>query len=336
MRAHVLNKYGKTNAVLAFDERHEPTLGPSDVRIDVEAVALNPVDLKTRNGEPKMLLPFGPPFVLGSDLAGKVVETGSCVTSLRVGDAVYAYAGMDRMSAFAEHVVLPADRVAHRPDALAVEEAACLPLPGLCALAALDVGKVDKGSRVLIHGGVGGVGSIAVQLACQRGAEVFATVGTSDVERARSLGVSHPIDYRTRSFEDAAREMDFVFDTIGGDTLKRSWSAVKRGGVVASLHVPPEAGALVDAGLSAPWLLRLVLPLVTRGAHAAARKAGARLVPILTVPSATGLERIARAAESPGLRVAIDKAFPFEALGAALDHLQSGKAKGRVVLTRSR
>jgi len=334
MRAHVLKKYGKTNAVLTFDEHHDPALAPGEVRIDVEAVALNPVDIKTREGEPKMLLPFAPPFVLGSDLAGKVVEVGSGVTSLRVGDPVYAYTGMDRMGAFAEHVVLPADRVARRSGALSAEDAACLPLPGLCALAALDAAKVERGARVLVHGGVGGVGAIAVQLASQRGAEVFATVGTSDVERARSLGVSHPIDYRAARFEEAARELDFVFDTVGGDTLTRSFGVVKRGGTVASLHVPPPADALVAAGLRAPWFLRLLLPLITRGPHAAAAKAGARLVPILSVPSAAGLERITRAAEGPGLRVVVDKVFPFEALGAAFDHLHGGTAKGRVLLKR--
>ncbi len=130
--------------------------------------------------------------------------------------------------------------------------------------------------------------------------------------------------------------MDFVFDMVGGQALKRSWSAVKRGGVVASLHVPPPADLLVAAGLRAPFILRLLLPLITRGAHAAAAKAGARLVPMLSVPSAAGLERITRAAESPGLRVAIDKVFGFEALGDAFEHLQSGHAKGRVVPKRSR
>lgn len=110
---------------------------------------------------------------------------------------------------------------------------------------------------------------------------------------------------------------------------------MKRGGVVASLHVPPPADLLVAAGLRAPWILRLLLPLITRGAYARAAKAGARLVPILSVPSAAGLERIARAAESTSLRIAIDKVFPFEALGAAFDHLESGKARGRIVLKRS-
>jgi len=304
------------------------------VRIEVEAAALNPVDLKTREGEPKMLLPMAPPFVLGSDLTGRVVEIGRAVTSLRVGDRVYAYAGMDRMGAFAESVVLAADRVARRPTMLTAEEAACLPLPGLCALQALDAGNVEKGKRMLVHGGVGGVGAIAVQLASRRGAEVFATVGTSDVERARSLGALHPIDYRTQRFEDAAREMDFVFDTVGGDTLKRSWSVIKRGGTIASLHVPSPADALVAAGLRAPWLLRVLLPIVTRGPRAAAARAGARLAPILTVPSSAGLDRITRAVEDRGLRVTIDKVFPFEALAAAIDHVQSGKANGRVVLKR--
>lgn len=334
VRAHVLHRYGKTNAVLTFDERPEPPLGRAEVRIDVEAVALNPVDLKTREGEPKMLLPFAPPFVLGSDLVGTIVELGASVTSLALGDRVMAYAGMDRMGAFAERVVLPADRVARRPGAMSVEHAVCLPLPGLCALAALDAGRVERGSRVLIHGGLGGVGSLAVQLASQRGAEVYATVGTTGLDRARSLGVTHPIDYRTQRFEQLARGMNFVFDTVGGDTLARSHHVLERGGTLASLHVPPSADALTHAGLRAPWLLRLLLPLITRGPRTAAAKAGVTLVPILSVPSTTGLDRITQATERAGLQVMVDEVFPFAALGAALDRLQSGKAKGRIVLRR--
>lgn len=335
MRAHVLTKYGKTNAVLALREAPDLALAPDRVRVDVEAVALNPVDLKTREGEPKMLLPFSPPFVLGVDLAGRVSEVGGAVKGLCVGDAVFAYTGMDQMGAFAESVVLPESRVAKSPKGMEAVEAACLPLPGLCALQALDAGRVAKGMRVLVHGGTGGVGSMAVQLAAQRGAEVFTTTSASDFDRARALGAAHVIDYRTQRFEEVAREMDFVFDTVGSETLERSWSAVRRGGVVASLHVPPAADALIASGLRAPWFLRALLPLVTRGARAAAKKAGARLAPILTVPSATSLGVIARAAESHGLRVHVDKVFPFEALTAAIDHVAFGKANGRVALKRN-
>ncbi|MDX2014632.1 MAG: NADP-dependent oxidoreductase [Myxococcaceae bacterium] len=334
MRAHVLTKYGSSNAVLSWSEVPTAPLRPGEVRVEVEAVALNPVDLKTRVGEPKLLLPMAPPFVLGSDLAGKVVEVGDGVTTTKVGDLVFAYAGMDRMGAFAEWVTLPAARVARRPAQLSAAQAACLPLPGLCALQALDLGKVGRGSRVLIHGGVGGVGSLAVQLAHQRGAEVFATVGPGDLERARGLGVSHPIDYRAQRFEDVATDLDFVFDTVGGETLARSWACVKRGGTVASLHVPPPAEALRAAGLRAPWFLRLLLPLITRGPRTAASKASAHLVPILSVPSAEGLARLCQAVESAGLAVTIDTTLPLDALGAAFERLESGKARGRVVLTR--
>lgn len=334
MRAHVLTKYGKTNDVLRFVEHPLPPPGQGEVRIDVEAVALNPVDVKTREGEPKVLLPFAPPFVLGSDLAGTVVEVGAGVANLRPGDPVYAYAGMDRMGAFAESVVLPASRVARRPANLGAVIAACLPLPGLCALQALDAAGVGRGARVLIHGGVGGVGGLAVQLAHQRGAEVYATVGPRDLDRARALGATHPIDYRESRFEDAARELDFVFDTVGGDTLTRSFGAVRRGGVVASLHVPPSAEALRAAGLRAPWFLRALLPLLTRKPRGLAARAGARLVPILSVPSAVGLESLTRAAEGAGLQVTVDRVFPFEALSDAIAHLTSGEARGRVVLGR--
>ncbi len=334
MRAHVLSKYGKSRGGLSFIEQVDPPLGDEDVRIDVEAVALNPVDLKTREGEPKMLLPFAPPFVLGSDFAGKVTEVGRAVSRLRVGDAVYAYAGMDRLGAFAESVVLPAPRVSLRPANVCAEEAACLPLPGLCALQAIESANVGAGARVLVHGGAGGVGSLAVQLAARRGAEVFATASKRDLEHIRTLGASRAIGYEDERFEDVAREVDLVIDTVGGDTLARSFASVKPGGVVASLHVPPAPQSLIAAGLRAPWLLRMLLPLVTRGPRGKAEQAAANLVPILTVPSARGLEHLAREAESPGLGVTIAKVFPFHALADALEHAASGKTKGRVVLAR--
>jgi alcohol dehydrogenase len=334
MRAHVVTKYGPPAKVLALREVPEAALSPGEVRIDVSAAALNPVDLKTCAGEPKMLLPFAPPFVLGVDLAGVVTEVGASVTSLRVGDPVFAYAGMDHMGAFAESVTLDAARVARAPKGMALDTAACLPLPGLCALQALDAGGVVAGSRVLVHGGVGGVGSLAVQLAAQRGAEVFATVAAGDFDRARGLGAAHPIDYRAQRFEDVAKGMDCVFDTVGGETLARSWAAVRRGGVVASLHVPPSADALAAAGLRAPWFLRALLPLATRGPYAAARRAGATLAPILSVPDGAGLARIAALAEHPGLSVTVDRVFAFDALAPAIDHVARGGARGRVVLRR--
>lgn len=334
MRAHVLTKYAKTNATFALREVPVRPLAPDEVRIELEAAALNPVDLKTRAGEPKMLLPFSPPFIPGVDLAGRVSELGAAAAGrgLAVGDAVFAYAGMDRMGTFAEIVTLPAARVARAPAGLEPARVACLPLAGLCALGALDAGRVERGARVLIHGGIGGVGSLAIQLAHQRGAEVFTTVAARDLDHARALGAAHAIDYRGQRFEMVARSMDFVFDTVGGETLARSWSTLAPGGTLASLHVPPPADTLSAAGLRAPWFLRALLPLVTRGPRAAARRAGAHLVPILTVPDASALDRLARIAEHPGLSVHLDRVFPFEALGEALDHLASGQARGRVVL----
>lgn len=334
MRAHVVTKYGPPAKVLSLREVPDEAPAAGQVRIAVKAAALNPVDLKTCAGEPKMLLPFAPPFVLGVDLAGVVSDVGASVTALRVGDPVFAYAGMDRMGAFAESVTLDAARVARAPQGMDLEVAACLPLPGLCAQQALDAGGVKQGARVLVHGGVGGVGSVAVQLAARRGAEVFATVAAADFDRAKSLGVARPIDYRAQRFEDVAKEMDLVFDTVGGETLARSWASVRRGGVVASLHVPPPADTLPHAGLRAPWFLRALLPLVTRGPYAAARRAGATLAPILSVPDGVGLARIAALAEHPGLRVTVDRVFAFEELVQAIDHVARGGARGRVVLRR--
>ena len=332
MRAHVLRRYGRGRDIIDWVDIEPEPLGSDDVRIAVAAAGINPVDVKTCEGEPKLILPRKPPFVLGVELAGRVMETGRDVTALRVGDEVFAYGGMDRMGAFAESVVLPASRVAQRPGSMRAEEAACLPLAGLCALAALDAAGTTGGSRVLVHGGAGGVGSVAVQLASQLGAEVYATASKGDLDRVLALGASRAIDRHAERFEDVAKEVDLVIDTVGGEVLGRSWRAVRRGGVVASLHVPPPAERLVEAGLRAPWILRALLPIVTRGARAAAKRAGARLVPILTLPSAEGLRRLSDAATQLGLQVGVGDVVAFDALGEALDRLVRPERKGRIVL----
>jgi NADPH:quinone reductase-like Zn-dependent oxidoreductase len=332
MKEQVLAKYGKDPAVFRVRDADDERVGDNQVRVRVGAFALNPVDLQTQRGESRMILPLAPPLVPGVDLAGTIDAVGRDVSHLQAGDRVFSYTGMDRMGAFSQSVVLNADRVAKAPAKASTVEAAALPLPALCALQAIEAGHLARGSRVLVHGGTGAVGSMAVQIAAHLGAEVAVTASAADTERARSLGAIRVIDHRTQRFEDELRDLDFVFDTVGGDTLKRSWRVVRRGGSLATLHVPPDATALARAGLKAGPFIKLVLPLATMAHRKAAAKAGAVLVPQVTVPNARQLCRVAELFDAGVLRTTVERTFPFGEFAQALTHFASGKARGRVVV----
>ncbi len=332
MKEQVLTRYGKDPAVFRVRDAGEQRVGDNQVRVRVGAFALNPVDLKTQSGESKMILPFAPPFVPGVDLAGTIDAVGKDVRRLQAGDRVFSCTGMDRMGAFSRSVVLDADRVTQAPSKASIVESAALPLPSLCALQAIEAGRLARGSRVLIHGGVGAVGSMAVQIAAHLGAEVAVTASGADAERARSLGAIRVIDHRTQRFENELRDLDFVFDTVGGDTLERSWRVVRRGGTLVTLHVPPDATALAKAGLKAGLLVKLVLPLATMAHRTAAAKVGAVLVPQVTVPNARQLGEVAELVDAGVLRTTVERTFPFVEFTQALTYFASGRARGRVVV----
>ena len=199
-----------------------------------------------------------------------------------------------------------------------------------CARQGLDAAGVSAAQRVLVHGGAGGVGSLAVRIAAARGAHVTATVGPRDVERVRALGAERAIDYTAARFEEVAGEQDVVFDTVGGDTLARSFAVVKAGGVVASLHGAPSVETMRAAGLRPPWFLGLLLPLVGWGTSRKAAAAKARFLPQVTVPDGPALTEVAGLVLA---RPVIDRTFPFAELPAAFARLTSGEARGRVCLS---
>lgn len=332
MKSWFIESYGPPARSLGFRGVPPSPPGPGEVAVLVEAAALNPVDLKAVLGESRMILPMKPPFVVGVDFAGVVEAVGEGVRALAIGDAVIAYTGMARMGAFAERVIVPATMLGRPPAGWSMVESATLPLPGLCARQALDAAVVQAGQSVLIHGGAGGVGSLAVRIAAARGARVTATVGPRDLDRVRALGAAVAIDYTSQRFEELAHDQDVVFDTVGGGALARSFSAVKRGGVVVSLHGAPSLEAMHAAGLRPPWFLGVLLPLVGWGTSRRVSAAGARFLPQVTVPDGASLSEVARL-DLP--RPVIDRTFPFTGLPAAFARLTSGEARGRVCLDRS-
>jgi len=306
MRAVRIHDFGGPEVLRVDDvERPEPEL--AEVLIEVHAASINPVDYKIRTGSFPVFERSQLPVTLGRDVSGVVVRCGKLVEQLHVGDAVFAL--LDPVhGAYAEYVVAPAAICAAKPQSLDHVTAASVPLAGLTAWQGLfEHGQLQPGQHVLIHGGAGGVGHFAIQLAKIRGARVTTTVsGSSDSDFVRSLGADEIIDYKTEPFEEHVRDVDLVFDLIGGETQERSWSVLKGGGtLVSTLGQPPD-----------------------REAH----KHRARGVGFLVQPNAAQLSELARLIDESKLRPIVRACYSLEQARTAQQRVEQEHGMGKVVL----
>ncbi|MGW3056584.1 NADP-dependent oxidoreductase [Streptomyces goshikiensis] len=308
MKAAVINQYDQVRDVVRVTDVPVPAVGPRDVLIEVRAAGVNPVDhlivkgfLST--GEPSR------PLVIGNELAGVVTQVGAEASRFAVGDEVFSRVDPRVGGAFAEYVAVDESLVAAKPSRLTFEEAASLPLVALTALQALtEQADVRSGTRVLIHGGAGGVGSAAVQIAKQLGAEVVATAGSGSVELVRELGADRVIDYRTEKFEEVVSDVDVVLDTIGGETQERSFGVLKSGGTLVSIVAIPDAEAK-----KARW-------------NVEARSFFMR-------PQGEQLAHLAGLVESGQLRPIVETVFPLDEASEALQKVERGGARGKTVIS---
>jgi NADPH:quinone reductase-like Zn-dependent oxidoreductase len=235
MKAVRIHSFGGPD-VLQFEETHRPEPAPHQVLVRVHAAGVNPVDWKIREGTLGQI-PF--PSIMGLDFSGEIEALGPDVTEYRVGESVFGSVG-DGSGSYAQYALAPVSHIAEKPKEIDHVHAAAIPVPSLTAWQALfDTAKLEAGQKILIHAAAGGVGGFAVQFAKWKGAHVIGTASGSNVELVRSLGVDEFIDYRSTRFEDVARDVDVVFDTIGGDTQERSWKVLKKGGVLVSIVQPP-------------------------------------------------------------------------------------------------
>ena len=248
MKAFIVERYGDAGAV-RVGEMPDPDVGGDDVLVQIRAASVNPLDLETRDGAYKAILPYRVPFVLGNDLAGVVVGVGAGVMRFAVGDEVYARPNKNRIGTFAELIAVHQDDVATKPATLTMVEAASIPLVGLTAWQALvERADLQTGQRVLIHAGSGGVGTIAIQLAKQLGASVATTTSTANVDLVKDLGADVVVDYKKQAFETVLHDYDVVLDTLGGETLEKSLQVLKHGGKVISIAGPPDPAFAKGAG----------------------------------------------------------------------------------------
>ncbi|PTQ65454.1 NADPH:quinone reductase-like Zn-dependent oxidoreductase [Sphingomonas sp. PP-CE-3G-477] len=331
MKAYILDAYGKASR-LRLGDRPDPVVGPDDVLVEIHAAALNVIDSKIRNGEFKLILPYKPPFVLGADFAGIVRQVGANVTRFAVGDAVYGSPRQGRIGTFAELIAVDQADVALKPVNLSMEEAASIPLVGLTAWQVLvERAKLKRGQKVLIHAGSGGVGTFAIQLAKHLGLHVATTAGTSNLDLVRDLGADTVVDYKTQDFAELLSGYDVALNSLDGKTLAKSLDTLKPGGKLISISGPPDPAFARQQGLN--WGLRLVMRLLSAGIRAKARRREISYSFLFMQASGEQLATIATLIEGGEIRPVVDRVFPFAALNDAMAYIDTGRAKGKVVVS---
>ncbi|MFH9969661.1 NADP-dependent oxidoreductase [Streptomyces mirabilis] len=331
MKAFVVEHYGK-DGLRAVDVP-EPQPGPRDVLVKVGAASVNPLDKLVRDGEFKQLLKYKPPFVLGHDLAGTVTAVGTQVRGFAVGDEVYSRPRDLRIGTFAEYIAIDEDDVAHKPTTLTMPEAAAVPLVSLAAWQILvDTAEIGPGSKVLVHGGAGGLGSTLIQLAKYLDAEVATTARGSAEELVRSLGADIVVDYTKEDFSSVLSGYDLVVDGLGGENLMKSLTVLAPGGLALGVAGPPDAGFARQLG--APRVFELVLSLLSRKVRRAAKKAGVRYSFFFMRSDGKQLAHLAGLYDAGALRPVVDTVFPFDQTPQAMTFVEAGKTKaGKVVVS---
>jgi alcohol dehydrogenase len=312
MKSAQIRSYGGSEVV----EINQSTPLPNDpssgkVLVRIKTAGVNPVDWKLREGYMQQLMPLQFPSTLGMDFSGVIEKVGQEVSEFKQGDEVYGRASVMEggSGAFAEMALANADSIAHKPKTLSHEEAAGLPLVGVSAWQALvETIRLSNGQRILIHGGAGGIGTIAIQLANHLGAYVATTVSTNDKEFVKEeLGADEVIDYKTQNFEDVlSNDYDAVFDTVGGETYKRSFKVLKRGGIIVSMLEQPD--------------------------HELMDRFGVRAIVQLTRVNRERLTKLAQWVDQNNIRVNIDKTFLLDEASKALDYQRDAHPRGKIVL----
>jgi NADPH:quinone reductase-like Zn-dependent oxidoreductase len=315
MKSFLIDRYVK-NGALRFTESPEPELRENDVMVEIHAASVNVLDARIRDGEFKLILPYRLPLILGNDLAGVVVRVGANVRRFKPGDEVYARPAQDRIGTFAEYIAM---------------DEASIPLVALTAWQVLvERANLQKGQKILIHAGSGGVGTIAIQLARHLGAYVATTTSTVNIDLVKGLGADAVIDYKKDNFEEVLQDYDVVLNSLGKDTLEKSLGVLKPGGKLISISGPPDPDFARQNGSG--WLLQQIMRLLSFGIRRKSKRQGIGYSFHFMTANGAQLGQITSLIEAGALRPVVDRVFPFEKTNEALDYVETGRAKGKVVV----
>ena len=331
MKAYIVKSYGKKEK-LHLTDWAEPVVKENDVLVQVHSAGVNLLDALIRNGDFKLFLPYKPPFVIGHDVAGVVTKVGSMVSKFKVGDEVYSRPSDYRIGTFAEFISIDEKDVALKPKNITMEEAGSIPLVGLTSWQALvEMANVKKGQKVFIQAGSGGVGTFAIQLAKYLGAFVATTTSEKNRDFVKSLGADLIIDYKTEDFETKLKNYDLVLHSNRDPKiLEKSLRVLKSGGQLISLVGPPTPEFAHALRLS--WPLKLVTHLISFSARKKAKKLNILFKFLFMRAEGKQLNEITQLIEEGIIKPVIDNVFSFEQTNQALTYVESGRAKGKVVI----
>ncbi len=305
MKAVRIHQYGGPEQ-LVLEQVAIPEINTDEVLIKVHAAGINPVDWKIREGYLEGMLNHSLPLTLGWDVAGEVFAKGADVNGLDVGNAVYSRPEIARNGGYAEYIAIKASEVALKPSALSWTEAAAVPLTALTAWQALyEIAGLKSGDNVLIHAGAGGVGHLAIQLAKLKGATVYTTASKGNHDFVSALGADEAIDYQNDDFT-RLKNMDVIFDTMGGEVQEQSWQCIKAGGTMVSIASTPEA--------------------------ALATKYSATGVFCFVQPSRSQLTELAALFDAGKLKIEVAVVLPLAQVAEAHEKSQTAKTRGKLVL----
>ncbi len=306
MKAVVIHEYGGPE-VLKYEDVPQPEPKQDQLRIRVIAAGINPVDGMIRSGMFDKEGHRAFPVILGGDISGVVEKVGSEITRFKPGDPVFAYVSLDNSGGYAQYAVVTEREAAPKPKSLTYVEAAAVPIVALTAWQALiDTAKLKAGQTVLIHGGSGGVGSFAIQIAKAHAAKVIATASAANQELLKQLGADVAIDYTKQNFENVAKDVDVVLDSIGKDTLARSYGVVKKGGIIVSLVARPDPAEL--------------------------EKHGIRGEALSVDPNSDELSEIGKLIDEKKINVIVSQTFPLSEARKAQEQVATGHTRGKIVL----
>ncbi len=309
MRAARIDRYGGADVINVVADADRPVVAEGQLIVEVWASSLNSIDTVLRAGHLHGMMPLQFPVTLGGDFAGVVAEVGPNTKGFSRDDEVYGQANalLGGSGALAEMVAASASMTALKPKTVDFKTAASLPLVGASAIQAIvDHMNVQRGQRILVHGGAGGVGSIAIQLAKHLGAHVAATALREDVEFVRKLGADQVID-NSHAFEDTVGQLDAVLDTVGGDIATKSYSVLRSGGVLVSMVAQPDATLMRETGVTA--------------------------ISQFTQPTTERLTKLAALVDEGVITPRVDRVFPLDRVADAFVYRETGKARGKVVVT---
>jgi len=330
MKAFVINKYSKKQSLQRV-ELSLPDVKENDILVEIHAAGVNLLDSKIKTGEFKLILPYKLPLILGHDVAGIVVKTGKNVKKFKTGDQIYARVSDYRIGTFAQFIAIDEKDAALKPTNLSMEEAASIPLVGLTSWQVLvERAVVKSGQKVFIQAGSGGVGTFAIQLAKHLGAVVATTAGAQSTGLLKNLGADIVIDYKNSDFEKILSDYDAVLNSQDQKTLEKSLRILKPGGKLISISGPPTP--VFAKEIKAPWFVKIVLSLLSSSIRKKAKHKNVDYSFLFMKADGEQLSEITKLIESGVIKPIVDKIFPFEKTNDALSYVESGRAKGKVVI----